>query len=77
MLGCASWVLEAALGERSWIYPNATNKGRVGILLAHKYTRLVTDHGVPNKDKVVWIKLKGIEGGNVGIVCIYTPNTVR
>ena len=27
MPGCASWVLEAAPGERSWLNPNAAGKG--------------------------------------------------
>ena len=45
MPGCASWILEAAPGERSWINPNAAGKGGVGILLAHKYARFVTEHG--------------------------------
>ena len=74
MLGCASWIWEAAPGERSWINPNAAGKGGVGILLAHKYARLVTKHGTLYDDRVVWIKLEGIEGGNIGIACIYAPN---
>ena len=65
MLGCASWVLEATPGEKSWIDPNATGKGGVGILLAHRYARLVTDHGALYEDRVVWIKLEGIKGGNI------------
>ena len=72
--GCGSWILEAAPGEKSWINPNAAGKGRVGILLAHKYVRLVKDHGALYEDRVVWVKLEGIEGGNVGIACIYAPN---
>lgn len=74
MTGCASWILEAALGKRSWIDPNAASKGGVGILLAHKYARLVTDHGALYNDRVVWIKLESIERGNIGVACIYTPN---
>lgn len=74
MPGCASWILEVAPRERSWINPNATSKGGVGILLAHKYARFVTDHGALYDDRVVWIKLEGIEGGNTGLACIYTPN---
>lgn len=35
---------------------------------------LVTDHGFLYNDRVVWIKLEGIEGGNVGIACVYAPN---
>ena len=31
MLGCASWVLEAAPGERSWFNSNTASKGGVGI----------------------------------------------
>ena len=31
MLGCASWILEAAPGERSWLNPNAAGKWGVGI----------------------------------------------
>ena len=58
MSGCASWMLEAALGEKSWINPNAEGKGGVGILLAHKYARLVRDHRALYDDRVVWIKLE-------------------
>jgi hypothetical protein len=74
MPGCASWVLEAAPGERSWLNPNAAGKRCVGILLANKYARLVTATGSLYDDRVVWIKLEGVEGGNVGLACVYAPN---
>lgn len=53
--------------------PHAKGGGEVGILLAKKYARLVTEHGTLY-DKVVWIKIQGIEGGNIGLACIYAPN---
>ena len=68
---CASWILEAAPSEKNWINPNAAGKGGVGILLAHKYARLVTNHDALYEDRVAWIKLEGVEGGNIGIACIY------
>ena len=74
MSGCASWVLEVAPGERSWINPNAVRKGGVGILLANKYARLVTATGSLYKDRVIWIELEGVEGWNVGLACVYAPN---
>ena len=74
MPGCSSWILEAAPGERSWLNPNAAGKGGVGILLANKYAKLVKEHGALYDDRVVWIKLEGIEGGSIGIACIYAPN---
>lgn len=60
MPSCASWVLEAAPGERSWINPNVAGKGGVGVLLAQKYARFITDYGALYDDRVVWIKLEGI-----------------
>jgi hypothetical protein len=66
MPGCASWVLEAALGERNWINPDAAGKGGACILLAHKYAWLVTAHGSLYNDRVVWIKLEGIKGEILG-----------
>ena len=42
--GCVSWILEAAQGERSWLNPNVAGKIGVGILLSHKYARLMTEH---------------------------------
>lgn len=72
--GYASWVLEAASGEQSWINSNATGKGRVGILLNPKYEKLVTDHGSLYDDRVVWIKMEGVEGGKIGIACVYASN---
>jgi exonuclease III len=74
MPGCVSWILEAAPGERSWINPNAAGKGGVGILLSHKYAKLVTEHGSLYENRVVWVKLDGIEGGSLGLACIYAPN---
>ena len=74
MPGYACWALEAAPGEKSWINPNAAGKGGVGILLASKYARLVTDHGALYDNRLVWIKLEGIEGGKIGLACIYAPN---
>ena len=70
----ASWILEAAPGERSWLNPNAAGKGGVGIILAQKYAKLVTTHGTLYDNRVVWIKLEGIEGGNIGLACVYAPN---
>ena len=53
MPGCDSWIFEASPRERSWLNSNATCKKGVGILLAHKYARLVTEHGALYDDKVV------------------------
>jgi hypothetical protein len=53
MLGCASWVLEAAPGEKSWANPDAAGKRGASILLAHKYARLVTAHDSLYNDRVV------------------------
>ena len=47
-------------------------RGVAGILLSHKYARLIPMHGA--KNKVVWIKLEGVEGGNISIACVYAPN---
>lgn len=63
--GYASWILEVVPGERSWINPNAAGKGGVVILLASKYARLVTEHGVLYDNRLVWIKLEGVEGGKI------------
>lgn len=54
--------------------PHATGKGGVGFLLANKSVRLVTKHGALYDNRVVWIKLEGIEGDNIGIACVYAPN---
>lgn len=70
MPGCASWVLEDAQRERSWLNPDATDKRSVGILLAHKYARLVIEHGSLYKDRVVWIKMKVIKGGSIRFTCV-------
>lgn len=66
----ASWVLEATLGERSWLNPDAASKGGVGILFAHKYARLVTEHRSLYKDRVVWINMEVIKGGSIGFTCV-------
>lgn len=46
------------------------------ILLSNKYARLITPNGDLYKDRVVWIKLEGIEGSNFGLACVYTPNSL-
>lgn len=74
MRGCASWILEAASKEKSWINPNTAGKGGVGIMIANKYAKLVTMHGALYENIVVWIKLEGLKGGNLGIACVYAPN---
>ena len=58
---CASWILKTEPGERSWLNPNAAGKGRVGLLLAQKYARFVTDYGALYGNRIVWIKMEGIE----------------
>lgn len=46
----------------------------MGILLSHKYARLVTMHRSLYDNKVVWVNLEGIEGGIIAIACVYAPN---
>ena len=74
MPGCTYWILEAALGKKSWLNPNAAGKNGVGILLANKYVKLVTATGALYENKVVWIKLEGVEGENIRLACVYAPN---
>lgn len=74
LLGTSSWILEVGRGECSWLNLSATSRGGVGIILANKYASIVTMHGKLYKDIVAWIKLAGIQGGNVGIICVYAPN---
>ena len=77
MPGCVSWILEAAPGERSWLNPNAAGKGGVGILIASKYAKLVTSHGALGDDRVIWVKLEGIEGGILGLHVFMHPIFLR
>ena len=74
MPGYASWVLEAVPGERSWLNPYVAGKMEVDILLNPKYATLVTEHGALYDNRVVWIKMEGVEGGNIGVACVYAPN---
>ena len=74
MPGYASWILEAALGERSWLNPNAAGKWEVGIIIVHKYAKLVMAHIALYNNSVVWIKLEGIERKNIGFACVYATN---
>ena len=46
----------------------------MGIIMANKFAKLVTVNGSLCDNIVVWVKLEGVEGGNVGIACIYAPN---
>lgn len=34
----------------------------------------VTEHGALYDNRVVWIKMEGVEGGNIGVACVYAPN---
>ena len=77
MLGCASWILEAAPGERSWLHPDAAGKGGMNILMARKYAKLVTSHGALCDDRVIWVKLEDIEGGILGLHVYMHPIFVR
>ena len=74
MPGYASWVLEVAPGERSWLNPYVAGKRGVDILLNPKYATLVTEHEALYDNRVVWIKMEGVEGGNIGVACVYAPN---
>ena len=69
MHGYTSWISEAAPEEKSWINSNAAGKGGVGILLSSKYSRLVIEHEALYENRLVWIKLEGVEGGKIGLVC--------
>ena len=77
MPGCASWILEAAPGERSWLNPDAAGKGGVGILLAQKYAKLVTDHGSLYDNRVVWVKLEALKEVRWGWRAFMHPTYLR
>ena len=72
--GYTSWILEAAPGERSWLNPSAAGKGGVGILITNKFAKLVTANGSLYDNRVMWVKLEGVEGGNIRLACVYAPN---
>ena len=74
MPGYTSWILEAAPGEQSWINPSAAGKGGVGILITNKLAKLVTANESLYDNRVVWVKMEGVEGENIGLACIYAPN---
>ena len=67
----ASWVLEAALEKEVGLTPT---RPVVGILLNPKYAKLVTEHGGLHDNPVVWIKMEEVEGGNIGVACVYALN---
>ena len=46
----------------------------MAIILSNKYAKLVTTHGTLYDDRVVWIKLECIGGGNLGVACVYALN---
>lgn len=68
------WIAKAKRGYKSWLNSNGAGKGGVGILLASNYARMVIASGTLMNNMVLWIKLEGIEGSNLGIECVYTPN---
>lgn len=68
------WILEVEPGYKNWLNPDGAGKGGVGILLAAKYARLVIALGTLMHNRVMWIKLEGFEGCNLGIACVYAPN---
>lgn len=74
MIGCASWILEATPRERSWLNPNASSKRGVGILIVDKHDEIVTTSRSLYDNRVMWIKLEGVEGGNLGLTCVYARN---
>ena len=39
-----------------------------------KYAKLVTTDCALFDDRLIWIKLEGIEGENFGVACVYAPN---
>lgn len=74
MCGCVSWILEVAPGERSWFNPYAACKGGIRIFIAHKYVKLISTHGALYDDRLVWIKLEGTEGENIGLAYVYASS---
>lgn len=74
MLGYANWILEAIWGEINWLNPNTNGKGGVGVILTSKYTtRLISAHGALYDNWAIWVRIEGIEGGNIGLVCVNVP----
>lgn len=63
ILSNESWILAAAPGERSWINPNVARKGGVGIIIASKFTKLVTMHGALYDNRVVGLSYKALKVG--------------
>lgn len=74
MIGCSSWILEEAPRKRSWLNPNATCKIRVGVIFSSKNAKLPTMHGSFYENRIVWVKLEGIEG-EISNLHVYTHPT--
>jgi hypothetical protein len=49
-------------------------KGELGFSFSNKLVGLVTTHGSPYEDRVVWVKLEGVEDSKIAIACICAPN---
>ena len=43
--GCTSWILEVALGERSWLNPNTAGKGGGGNFTCSRYYMIIELYG--------------------------------
>lgn len=68
---CKGWTLEAELGYKNWLNLDGVGKGGVGILLTTKYATLVTATRSLTQNRVLWIKLEGIEGGGTWASHVY------
>ena len=67
--------LEAATGYNHLPGEPGTSKGGVAILLVPQWTTAIHSYGILYQNRVQWIILKGLQGGDLGIVNIYASNS--
>lgn len=70
------WVLEAEPGYNVDGHEGA-GKGGICTILHEKLAPSVSGHGTILQNRAFWFKLKGLPGGDLGIVNLYAPNDSR
>ena len=71
-----SWTLDAKIGynvdRQEW-----AGKGRICTILHESLAPRVSSHGTILCNRAFWIRLKGLPGGDLGILNLYAPNDSR
>jgi len=73
-LGALSWTKEASVRHNNDNAPNGISKRGVNIFVHNKWRLFIKNFGFFQNNIMVWVRLKNLPKGDIGLTNVYAPN---